>query len=238
MSRTIIFSEGGYYHIYNRGVEKRLLFMDKEDYDRFVKLLYLSNGNIKFNFTDIYKYQNGISLELKDIERGKRLIDIGAWCLMPNHFHVLIKVPYLEAKPQDEKIQDMKSLSVFMHKLLTGYSMYFNRKYHRKGRLFETTFMAKHLNTDQYLKYQYAYIHLNPIGIIDKGWKKKMISNKFKAKKFLKDYEYSSYKDYFGEKREENIILNITEFPKYFSIQIDFESMIDEWINFNSEEEV
>lgn len=207
--------------------------MDKEDYERFVKLLYLSNGNIQFNFSDIYNTSDkSVNLKLKDIERGGRLVDIGAWCLMPNHFHILIKIPNLETKPQVLKEQCV--LSVFMHKLLTSYSMYFNRKYHRKGRLFENTFMAKHLSTDQYLKYQYTYIHLNPIGIIDKGWKQKIISNKIKAKKFLNQYKYSSYLDYIGIKREENVILNKGDFPEYFPAITDFEDMIREWINFDS----
>jgi putative transposase len=238
MSRIIIFSDGEYYHIYNRGVDKRLIFMDKGDYERFVKLLYLSNGSIKFNFYNTYKYENHDSLELKDIDRGKRLVDIGAWCLMPNHFHLLIHIPHCEAKPHNEDdTKNLKNqLSIFMHKLLTGYSMYFNRKYNRKGRLFETTFMAKHLNTDQYLKYQYAYIHLNPIGIMDKGWKSKKILNKTKAKKFLSQYKYSSYLDYFGVKREEDIILNKSSFPDYFPKIVDFENMISEWINFDSYE--
>jgi hypothetical protein len=92
------------------------------------------------------------------------------------------------------------------------------------------------LDTDRYLKYQYTYIHLNPIGIIDKGWKKKQITNKEKAKKFLKEYKYSSYKDYIGEEREEGAILNKEEFPEYFSTATDFEAMIEEWINFDEGE--
>lgn len=213
--RTLEFSLGEYFHIYNRGVEKRTIFMDEADHERFVSLLYSANSD-----TSIYlsEYQGKA---LSEIPRGKQLVAIGAWCLMPNHFHILIK----------EVCEN--GISMFMQKLLTGYSTYFNKKYYRRGILFESKFKAKHLDTDTYLKYQYTYIHLNPIGIIDSGWKKKEIADKEKARKFLKEYKYSSYKDYMGEVREENAILNKEEFPEYFSTSTDFEAMIEEWINFD-----
>ena len=226
MLRNFEFSFAEYYHGYNRGVDKRPIFLDKGDYERFVKLLYVSNSKQRFNFSDTFGKQANVTLV--DIDRGEKLVDIGAWCLMPNHFHLLLKEK-LEDGPRGE----FSGISLFMKKLLTAYSMYFNTKYHRKGALFEGRFKAKHLDYDQYLKYQYTYIHLNPIGIIDKGWKKKEISNKEKAKKFLKEYKYSSYKDYVGEEREENAILNKEAFPEYFSTKIDFEDMIIEWVNFD-----
>jgi putative transposase len=159
---------------------------------------------------------------LTNIPIGKPLVAIGAWCLMPNHFHLLVK-----------EIED-GGLSRFLHKLSTGYSMYFNTKHKRKGALFEGKFKAKHLDSDQYLKYQFTYIHLNPIGIIDSGWKEKIISNKEKAKFFLNDYLYSSYPDYLGKNRQEGMIIKMKEFPEYFENALEFSEMIDEWINFTS----
>ncbi len=214
-TRTLEFSLSEYYHIYNRGVEKRTIFMDGADHERFVSLLYSANSDTSIYLSD---YQGKA---LSEIPRGKQLVAIGAWCLMPNHFHILIK-----------EVSE-NGISTFMQKLLSGYSTYFNKKHYRKGTLFESKFQAKHLDNDQYLKYQYTYIHLNPIGIIDNGWKKKEITDKEKAKKFLKEYKYSSYKDYMGEEREENAILNKEEFPEYFSTSNDFEAMIEEWINFD-----
>lgn len=219
MTRSIEISLDQFYHIYDRGVDKRVVFMDDRDRDRFVRLLYTANSDTSVHLSN-YQGQT-----LINIPRGKPIVSIGSWCLMPNHFHILLK-----------EITE-GGISLFMQKLLTGYSMYFNTKYHRKGVLFEGRFKAKHLDSDQYLKYQYTYIHLNPIGIIDKGWKKKEISNKEKAKKFLKEYKYSSYKDYVGEKREENAILNKEAFPEYFFTSTDFEDMILEWINFDIEME-
>lgn len=226
MLRTFDFSLGSYYHIYNRGVDKRIIFLDKQDHERFVKLLYICNSKNRFDFDNTFSKDQ--RRDLKEIDRGQQLVAIGAWCLMPNHFHLLLK-ENLEDRPPSGG----SGISLFMKKLLTAYSMYFNNKYFRRGALFEGNFKAKHLDYDQYLKYQYTYIHLNPIGIIDKGWKKKEIADKIKAKKFLSEYKYSSYKDCVGEEREEDVILDKNTFPEYFSTRIDFEDMIDEWINFD-----
>ena len=214
-NRNIIFSEGEFYHVYNRGTDKRQIFMDENDYHRFVTLLYTANSDTPVHLSN---YQG---LTLIDIPRGNQIVDIGAWCLMPNHIHLLLK----------EK--QIGGISLFMQKLLTGYSMFFNTKYQRKGSLFEGTFKAKHLDYDQYLKYQFAYIHLNPISIIDHNWNEKKITDTKKAKDFLNNYKYSSYADYLGENRPEENILKKTEFPEYFESVLDFNQMIDEWINFN-----
>ena len=216
MSRNLKFAEGEYYHIYNRGVEKRKIFMDKGDHERFVRLLYSANSDTSVHLSN---YQGFALLEMK---RGESIVAVGAWALMPNHFHLLLK----EVKEN--------GISEYLHKVLTGYSMYFNIKYHRKGSLFAGAFNAKHLDTDEYLKYQYAYIHLNPIGIIDNGWKNKKIRDQNYAKKFLSSYKYSSLKDYSGENREEKSIIDPSMFPEYFKSSVDFEDMLKEWMGFEN----
>lgn len=110
MNRKITFSVDEHYHIYNRGTDKRQIFLDHDDYDRFVKLLYLCNGTESIVFRDI-----PIG-ETYGFDRGETLVDIGAYCLMPNHFHLLLR----------EKNEG--GISLFMKKLSTGYSMYFNLK--------------------------------------------------------------------------------------------------------------
>ena len=213
--RRLKFSEGEYYHVYSRGVEKRKIFLDDSDYKRFVALLYTANSDTPIHLSN---YQGKA---LPDIPRGEFVTALGAWCLMSNHFHLLMK----ETHPN--------GISTFMQKLLTGYSMYFNKKYQRTGSLFERKFSAKHLDSDQYLKYQYAYIHLNPIGIIDKGWKNKHLTNKKAAKNFIEVYRYSSYPDFLGKSREESVILERASFPTYFEFMHDFTSMINEWIQYD-----
>ncbi|MBI2475892.1 MAG: transposase [Candidatus Taylorbacteria bacterium] len=217
MGRNLNFSENEYYHLYDRAVEKRKIFLDSGDHKRFTTLLYTANSSIPIHLSN---YQ-GVSL-LEIPRGGKTIVDIGAWCIMPNHFHLLVK----------EK--QGNGLSLFMRKLLTGYSMYFNAKYKRKGTLFNRPFRAKHLNTDEYLKYQYAYIHLNPIGIVDVGWKEKKLKDKSAAKKFLYSYKYSSFQDYSGQRRDEGLIIEPSSFPDYFGSFSDFGDMLEEWIDFEN----
>jgi putative transposase len=216
MSRNLEFGIGEFYHVYNRGVEKRVIFLDEADHKRFVKLLYTANSTKSVHLSN---YQG---LALIGIPRGQQIVAVGAWCIMPNHFHLLLK----------ESIEG--GISQYMHKLLTGYTMYFNKKYRRKGALFEGTFNVRHLDSDEYLKYQYAYIHLNPIGIIDAGWKNKKIKDKNRAKKFLNSYQYSSFQDHAGSKRDESLILEPKHFPEYFKQFVDFNNMIEEWVCFEN----
>ncbi|MBX4200185.1 transposase [Candidatus Parcubacteria bacterium] len=195
-------------------MDKRVIFNDKTDYDRFIKLLYLTNGTRPIDFRKISK---GLAFVY---EKGDALVDIGAYCLMPNHFHLVIK----EKQPG--------GISTFMLKLLTSYSMYFNARNSRKGRLFEASFHASHADSDEYLKYLFAYIHLNPVKIIDSNWKENGIINKDLATKYLEEYEYSSFQDYVGKSRDAGSILNKVEFPEYFRSPIEFTSSIFEWFDY------
>jgi len=214
--RKINFEEGEFYHIYNRGNSKQKIFHDKEDYERFVKLLFLSNGNNNFKIHFI----KGEVFYVFD--RGKQLVDIGVYCLMPNHFHILIT--------QTEK----GSISKFMQKLTTGYVMYYNEKYKRTGSLFEGKFKSEYVDNNNHLKYLFSYIHLNPVKLLESKWKETGIKNKNKTNEFLKNYKYSSFKDYLNENREELAILNKKAFPNYFSTTKDFIKEILEWINYKN----
>jgi len=220
MQRKINFVSGEYYHIYNRGTDKRDIFTCLNDYNRFVTLLYLCNSTKSVNIE--IELQKGRSfLEFMDMDRAEQLVDIVAYCLMPNHFHLLIH----------ERTDG--GISIFMKKLSTAYSMYFNNKYNRTGSLFEGRFKAKHIDDDNYLKYLLSYIHLNPVKLIDLKWKENGITDKVKAKDFLLEYKYSSYLDYIGVKRKEASILNMESFPQYFQTLKEFEVFVDEWLTFN-----
>ncbi len=216
MQRKIKFSEGEYYHIYNRGIEKRTIFLDEADYKRFVFVLFCANDIIRFNSRDIKRQ---FALGLPSGKRENSIIEIGAFCLMPNHFHLLIK----------ETTEG--GISKFMSKIMTAYTMYFNKRYERSGSLFQGTFKAEHADSDEYLKYLFSYIHLNPVKLIQPDWKEKGIENKDEVIKFLKDYKYSSYLDYMGVNREENKIINKEVFPEYFLSTNDFEREIFDWLN-------
>ena len=212
--RKVVFVPGEYYHIYNRGNSKQVIFHDKQDYNRFLALLYAVNSkqNIIFRlvFNDMYKF-----------DRGERFVSIGGYCLMPNHFHLLL------TETEDG------SISKFMQKLTTAYSMYYNEKYARTGSLFEGKFKSEHANNDRYLKYLFSYIHLNPIKLIDKNWKENGVSNKKEALDFLSQYQYSSYVDCLGKERIQNKILNQKVFPNYFPTKKEFSKEIFEWVSFD-----
>lgn len=216
MQRKIVFSEGEYYHIYNRGVEKRKIFLDEYDRQRFVRLLYLANG------TEPYKFDRLRNKKFEDIQRGKSLVAIGAYVLMPNHFHLLVK----------EVIEN--GISMFMEKLTTGYSSYFNKKYQRVGPLFLGVYKGEYITRDEHLKYLLAYIHLNPIKLTDSQWKEKGLRDLTKSRDFLTQYKYSSYPDYCGVEREEQGILSLEHFPKYFNSKLDFKDFVDDWLTYKT----
>ena len=215
MERKFKFSIDEFYHLYNRGIERRTIFLDLKDKERFINLLFLCNGSKPLVFKDIPQ-----GLPLWKVNRGEPLVAIGAYCLMPNHFHILVS----------EIIEN--GISKFIWKLLTAYSMYFNKKYKRTGRLFEGTFRAEYVDKDEYLEYLFAYIHLNPIKLIDPKWRENGVSNMIESKQFLKDYRYSSYPDYIGESRPETTILNKSAFPEYFESSKEFEDYVADWLNY------
>ena len=182
MSRNIKLSPNEYYHIYNRGVDKRKIFSGEKDYERFLALLYLGNSNIAVDL----KLQGRTLKEVLNITREKTLVDICAYCLMPNHIHLLIH----------EKEEN--GISRFMQKITTAYTMYFNKKNDRTGSLFQGKFKATHADHDNYLKYLISYIHLNPVKLIEPSWKETGISKRKRAESFLESYRYSSYRDFLG----------------------------------------
>ena len=187
MARKTRFAPNEYYHIYNRGTEKRDIFMSSRDYDRLLCLLYACNQS-----DTVVQVQNKTLLELTKIKNGsKPLVEIAAYCLMPNHFHLLIR----------EKEEN--GVSRFMQKVTTGYTMYFNKKFERTGSLFQGAFKATHVKEDRYLKYLISYIHLNPIKLIEPEWKEVGISDLNGSQKYLDNYKYSSYLDYQNKNRVE-----------------------------------
>lgn len=217
MQRRVEFSEGEFYHVYNRGADKIDIFLSDADKDRFLKLLFVCNNTEPVIFRSIK------DVPLEKIERGETLVDIGSYCLMSNHIHLLLR----------EKSGN--GITIFMKKLLTAYSMYFNTKYERTGVLFQGRFKATCADTDEYLKYLLSYIHLNPVKMIDSKWKENGIADFERAECFLEKYQYSSYLDYLGYKRYLSIILNREAFPEYFRKASDFKKSVREWLSFKDQ---
>ncbi|MBI5133951.1 MAG: transposase [Candidatus Taylorbacteria bacterium] len=224
MGKIHVFAPGEYYHIYNRGTDKRPIFLDKSDRLRFLALLYLCNDTSSVhlgNLSRVYRGETSVKFESYfDIQRSSKLVSIGAYCLMPNHFHIAIRA------------ESELGVSKFMQKISTAYTMYFNRKYNRTGSLFQGVFKAEHLDSDVYLKYIFSYIHLNPLKLKDKNWKVNKI-NTSEARDYLKRYCYSSFPDFFEDQRKSSKILDIGNFPDYFRKKIDFYSHIDDFLCMN-----
>src|SRR3972149_1221260 len=170
-----IYVENGYYHVYNRGVEKRIIFENAQDYKVFLNYLkeYLTPRSNSTKKSKSFTLQGvsfrGIPRPPKNYHKKMELL---AYCLMPNHFHLVIKQ------------LDRHSLENFMRSLLTRYSMYFNKKYNRVGSLFQDTYKAVLINDESYLLHLSRYIHLNPL---------ETMADITKA--------YSSYRDYLRQRR-------------------------------------
>lgn len=212
MERKDSFVEGEYYHLYNRGVDKRVIFPSPRDYRRFLMLLYLANSTEDTRISNILR-----STKYDDIfklDRAEPLVAIGAFCLMPNHFHILA-TPLIDG-----------GISKFMLKLQTGYSMYFNTKNERTGALFQGPFKSVHADSDQYLKYLYSYIHLNPAKLLDPKWRES-VGSKSALMKFVESYAYSSYGAYANDS---HTITEPAKFPEYFSSKQEVESHISDWL--------
>ncbi|MFH0936723.1 MAG: transposase [Candidatus Daviesbacteria bacterium] len=153
-----IYSEDGYYHIYNRGVEKRLIFQDSQDYGVF--LSYLKEYLLPKDEKGLYNQLSNSNISSK--ERDKILkqlrlnnfadeITLLAHCLMPNHFHFLVKQ------------KDPNSIDKFMNSIGSRYAMFFNKKYKRVGALYQDVYKAVMVESEPQLLYLSSYIHRNPL---------------------------------------------------------------------------
>lgn len=176
---------GSVYHIYNRGVEKRNIFMDDSNYFRFIQDLFeFNNEDPAINLGRMIEVR--LHSFLPEKPRRRLLVDILAFCLMPNHFHLLLR----------QRVEN--GISKFMQKLGTGYTNYFNIKFKRDGVLLQGKYKAKLVEEEAHFIYLPHYIHLNPLDLADIQWRKGKIKNVEKALKFLISYRWSSYLDYIG----------------------------------------
>lgn len=183
-----------YHHLYNRGAHKALVFHDKFDYERMLKLLYIANCSQPFVLRDF-----GDS-NIFEIERKDRLVNIVAYCLMPNHFHI--------ALAQDEQRCHL-CITKFMRKLCTAYAVYYNLKYAHSGTIWQGACKNKSSPDPLYLDTLISYIHLNPFTSSQddsQGSVKKEFLEE--AWEHCRNYEYSSLKDYSGENRSQSAIIS------------------------------
>lgn len=228
--RKVPLIDGEYYHIYNRGNSKQKIFLDEDDYEHFVKCLFVSNTYRNFKFRD---HIVDINIDAFDFDRGDTLVSVGAWVLMPNHFHLYLIPAETPSHMSDMWEKGMRNkIGEFMRKLSTAYAKYFNAKYARTGSLFEGVFKSMHIKNDIHAKYLFAYIHLNPVKILEPKWKDVGIRDIFAAEEYLQNYEWSSYLDHLGIKRVQNAILLIEDFPKFLKNSKAVKKDIFGWLRY------
>ncbi len=143
-----------FFHVYNRGVDKRIVFIDDYDYVRFLESLYLNNSikNGLVNSWRWFKSQNPLAspLDFIKINEDDMLVKIISYCLLQNHFHLEIK-----------EIRE-KGLETLMHKQGTSYTMYFNKRHNRLGSLLQGKYKRKEIDSEDLILYISAYVNGNP----------------------------------------------------------------------------
>lgn len=209
------FTEAQFYHIYNRGVEKRDIFTEKSDYFRMIHDLFELNDldaaiNLQYFFDP-----KSMEVEPRYIQTERKsrkiLVKIHAFVLMPNHYHLLLE----QILPG--------GIVKFMQKLGTAYTMYFNKKYTRVGPLYQGAFKAVHIKQDAHFTHIPFYIHANPLSLIYGG------STSIDTMTFLKEYRWSSFPDYVGIKNFPSITSRDL-LLEYFGSEKEYEESTRKWL--------
>lgn len=183
MARKITFVTNEHYHCFNRGVEKRIIFTEQQDYVYFLKLLRFLNTPDKYG-----------KLRLHELHPPREpLVTILSYCLLPNHFHLLLR----------QEVED--GISIYLKRVLGGYAMYFNQKYNRSGALFQGPYKAIPLTHDQDLRQVLAYVRFNNLvhKITDK--------NLFRSSINLKDSLVRDLVSNFGDNKQKEVVEIVRE---------------------------
>jgi putative transposase len=193
-------AENEFYHIYNRGVDKRKVFSDEADYARFWLYLNILNDQREGimdkwkNYKRDAKHPTLADFQRRELSSRQPLVKIVAYCLNPNHYHFILK--------QKAK----KGIEKFMHKIGTGYTNYFNQKKKRTGSLFQGTFKSSQIRPDALL-YLSVYVNCNS-----------EVHGITKAQ----NYRWCSFPDYIGKRKEslcekKDILGQFKNFEEYFN---------------------
>ncbi len=171
------YEAGGYYHVYNRGVEKRDIFLDEGDYKNFLGILkmYL----VKPDLQGLTLQADGSEKSMAPTKTPNNFADeisLLCYCLMPNHFHLMLRQ------------NNDRSMSSFLQTIMTKYVAYFNKKYRRQGGLFQGRYKAVRISNENQYIYLTKYIHRNPLP--DHPARSDLAG--------LQNYKYSSYGNYLG----------------------------------------
>lgn len=173
--RTVPFISNQVYHVFNRSIARLPIFIEKNDYERVLDLINyyrFSKPPLRFSHYKRLSIEQKVEFKKSFMIDENSMLEILAYCIMPNHFHFLLK------PKKDNAVSD------FMRNLQNSYSKYFNTKRERTGSLFQFMFKAVRMETDQQLLHVSRYIHLNPV------------TSYLREIEDLEFYEWSSFKDY------------------------------------------
>ena len=217
-----IYVENGHYHVYNRGVEKRKIFLDEQDFTVFLHYLkqYLSPPQATGSSHSV----TGLHLvRPRPIKTLHNELSLLAYCLMPNHFHLLLR----------QKTRD--GMTKLLRRLCTSYCMYFNKKYQRVGTLFQGIYKAVLVDNEQYLLHLSRYIHLNPV------FDRVAPCQGYNACKKPIEYPFSSYQNYLGKKKanwlKSDIILSYFKTAQKTSLKdiLSYQSFVEDYLEDSAE---
>ena len=140
-----------YYHVYNRGVDKRTIFEDVQDYERFLdSLVAFNNPEFKSKLRDVpYEFRRRYHTPERSVVAIDGYVDVHAYCLIPNHFHILVSTA------------DLSNLSKYMQRVGAAYTKYFNEKNDRSGVLFQGVYKKVLVESDSQLMRLLAYVNMN-----------------------------------------------------------------------------
>ena len=181
-------------HVVSRGVDKRKIFMDEHDRVRFIHNLFEFNNQNEID-NIYYRYRKNRFLGGSDFvgnrrnkprEPRKLLIELQAFCLMPNHYHLLLS----------EKMNG--GMIKFMSRLNMGYARYFNNRHERSGALFEGRYKSLAITNQAHFIHLPYYVHCNPLDLDMPEWRERELKDYRGAVKFLETYRWSSHLDYCG----------------------------------------
>lgn len=214
-----------FYHTYNRGVEKREVFCDEEDFFRAVHDLYEFNDldaviNLKYRAERVRNYGDPTSIYSPTYRKKRKLlIDLLGWVFIPNHYHFF-------SRPKIDK-----GLSKFHQKFGAGYTGYFNLKLGRDGVLFQGKYKMVHVVNDEQAAYLICYIHSNPLDLWKPDWKERGLTDLElgKALEFLEGYRWSSHFDFLGRKNFPSLI-NTEFLEKFFGGPKGYQKFFIDWL--------
>jgi putative transposase len=212
--RKIAFRDGEIYHVFNRGVDRRATFTNKREFSRAIELVkFYKHKDTPIRYSQIIKQPEDLRSKVLDqVYQSEKLVDILCFCLMPNHFHFLLKQ------------NTDKGIATFISNFTNSYTKYLNIKNNRVGPLFQGTFKAVHIETEEQLVHVSRYIHLNPV-----------VSSLVEEDQF-ENYPWSSYPEYLyltsQQIADKELILSffksVKDYKKFVEDQIDYGKKLEQ----------